>query len=120
MTMFGAIYYIVPRITGIEFCSRKSVGLHFWLAALGILIYALPLALGGIQQGMAMNDRNKSFVEVMAGTLTFLRISTTGDLLMLAGHLVFLLNLAGVLKNRLTRSAVGCILNDPKPAGVAS
>jgi len=23
MTMFGAIYYIVPRITGVEFCSRN-------------------------------------------------------------------------------------------------
>jgi cytochrome c oxidase cbb3-type subunit 1 len=119
MTMFGAIYYIVPRITGIEFCSRKAMNAHFWFAALGIVIYVLPLALGGIEQGMAMNDKNKSFLEVMAGTLMPLRISTTGDFAMLIAHLIFLLNLAGLLK-RLARQCMATFLNGPKPAGVTA
>jgi hypothetical protein len=83
------------------------------------LIYVLPLALGGIRQGMALEDKNKSFLEIMAESLTFLRASTTGDLLMLFAHLVFLLNLFGILNN-LRRNCMSCILDDAKPVGVAS
>jgi cytochrome c oxidase cbb3-type subunit 1 len=119
MTMFGAIYYIVPRIAGIEFCNRKAITAHYWFAGLGILIYALPLALGGIQQGRALDDKTKSFMEVMTGTLMPLRISTTGDFLMLVAHIVFLLNLAGML-NKLRRQRMAAFLNDTKPAGVTA
>jgi cytochrome c oxidase cbb3-type subunit 1 len=96
MTMFGAIYLIVPRLLGVEF-SPKLVNLHFWLAALGIVIYAVPLAIGGVSQGSALNLGTGVFFEIMRSTLTFLRASTTGDLLMAVGHLIFLLNLVGVL-----------------------
>jgi cytochrome c oxidase cbb3-type subunit 1 len=119
MTMFGAIYYIVPRIAGIGFCAPKMMRIHFGLAGLGILLYVVPLAFGGMHEGMVMNDKNKSFMEAMAGGLMALRISTTGDLLMLGAHLVFLANLFGIL-NKLGRSGVAAILADPKPAGVTT
>jgi cytochrome c oxidase cbb3-type subunit 1 len=96
MAMFGAVYLIVPRLLGAEF-SPRLVSAHFWLAALGIVIYVLPLALGGVVQGEALNAGNGAFFDVMRSTLPFLRASTTGDLLMAAGHLVFILNLAGLL-----------------------
>ncbi len=96
MAMFGAIYLIVPRLLGAEF-SPKLVNLHFLLAALGILIYIVPLAIGGISQGTALNTGNGAFFDVMRSSLTFLRASTTGDLLMALGHLIFLLNLVGLL-----------------------
>lgn len=96
MAMFGAVYLIVPQLLGVEF-SPRLVGLHFWLAALGIVIYVVPLAIGGLAQGNALNLGTGAFVDVSRSTLTFLRASTTGDLLMAAGHLVFLLNLIGLL-----------------------
>jgi cytochrome c oxidase cbb3-type subunit 1 len=116
MTLFGAVYYVVPRIAGIEFCPKKAVAAHFLFAAVGILLYALPLAVGGILQGRAMND-HKPFTEVMSTGVAFLRISTLGDLFMLVAHLIFLANLAGVA-NRLCRQCVTGFLNGPKPAGV--
>jgi len=104
MAMFGSIYLIVPRLLGVEF-SPRLVGLHFWLAALGIVIYAVPLAVGGVVQGTALNLGSGPFFDIMRSSLTFLRASTTGDLLMALGHLVFLLNLAGLLA-RVARQAL--------------
>jgi cytochrome c oxidase cbb3-type subunit 1 len=93
MTMFGAIYYIVPRVTGVEWPCAKSVRAHFWLAAIGIVLLALPLALGGVREGMHWNDPTISSVYVAKAMLPFLRASTLGELLILAGHLLLLLNL---------------------------
>ncbi len=96
MTMFGAVYYIVPRLMGVEMCPRLA-GAHFWLAVLGLLLSIVPLALGGVVQGQAMNLHEAGFLDVMLGTLPYLRASTTGDLLLAVGNLLLLLNLAGVL-----------------------
>lgn len=96
MTMFGVIYYIVPRLLGAEF-NAKLAGLHFWLAAIGVLLTVVPLGFGGLSQGVAMNLHTTGFGEVMQGTLTFLRISTTGDLCVFLGHLLLALNLLGLL-----------------------
>ncbi|MDB6067763.1 MAG: rane protein [Pedosphaera sp.] len=97
MTMLGAIYYIVPRLMQAEFPSPKLVGLHFWLAMLGILLYVLALGIGGVKEGFALNKDNGAFLNVITSTLPFLRASTTGDLLMIIGHLLLLLNLGGLL-----------------------
>ena len=105
MTMFGAVYYIVPRLTGTEFASPRLVLGHFRLSALGILLYVIPLAIGGILQGFALNDKNVLFPSVMASTFPFLRASTVGDACMVWGNLAFLFNLA-VLLVRLARVSV--------------
>ncbi len=96
MTMFGAIYYIAPRLTGIEFPSAKLVRAHFWLAAVGVLFIVAPLAAGGIAEGLKLRDLNLAFTDVAKSTLPFLRVSTVGDLLIALGHVVFLLNLSSL------------------------
>jgi cytochrome c oxidase cbb3-type subunit I len=96
MVMFGAAYIILPQLLGAEF-SPGLITLHFVLAAGGIVLYVVPLALGGIAQGEAMNLGNGTFLDVVTSSLTPLRISTLGDLAMAMGHLVFFVNLLGVL-----------------------
>jgi cytochrome c oxidase cbb3-type subunit 1 len=93
MALFGAIYYIVPRVTGIEWPCAKSVRAHFWLAAAGIVLIALPLAIGGIVEGFQWHDAKVSSVDVAKTALNFLRVSTIGELLILAGNLLLLGNL---------------------------
>jgi cytochrome c oxidase cbb3-type subunit 1 len=93
MTMFGAIYLIVPQVTGIEWPSAKFVRAHFWLAAIGIILVVVPLAIGGVVQGMKLNHPQIAFVDLTKATLPFLRASTTGELLIAFGHLLFALNL---------------------------
>jgi len=96
--MFGAIYYIVPQITGLEFTSPKWVRRHLWIVGLGILLVVLPLAIGGLVQGLKLRDPNAAFMDISKSTLMFLRASTLGDLLIAFGHIIFLINLLGVLK----------------------
>ena len=97
MVMFGAVYYIVPQLMGLEFPSPKLVRAHFWTAAAGVLLFVVPLAAGGIVQGLKLQHADIPFTDIAKGTLPFLRVSTMGDLLMALGHLMFLANLAGLV-----------------------
>jgi cytochrome c oxidase cbb3-type subunit 1 len=97
MAVFGAIYYIAPRLTGLEFPSPRLVRLHFWTAALGVLLFVVPLIIGGIVQGLKLRNPDIPFAGIAQGTLPFLRASTTGDLLLALGHLMFAANLAGLV-----------------------
>ena len=36
MTMFGAMYYIVPRLVGCEWLSASLIRVHFWASGYGI------------------------------------------------------------------------------------
>jgi cytochrome c oxidase cbb3-type subunit 1 len=103
MTMFAAIYYIVPRVSGLEWPRPSFVRAHFWLAAAGTLLIVVPLALGGIIQGNKLNNPEIPFLDIARGTLMFFRISTLGELLILAGHLLLAINLFGLL-SRYTRN----------------
>ncbi len=51
MTMFGAMYFIVPRITGCEWPSGESIRSHFWFSTYGILTLIICLLVGGLTQG---------------------------------------------------------------------
>ncbi len=97
MTMFGAIYYILPQLTGIDFPSPKLVRTHFWVATIGVLFIVVPLAIGGIVQGCKLQNPSLPFMDILKSTLPFLRASTLGDLCLLLGHLIFLVNIVGML-----------------------
>ena len=47
MCMFGAIYFIVPRITNREWISAGMIRQHFWLSVYGVSFIAIIYALGG-------------------------------------------------------------------------
>jgi cytochrome c oxidase cbb3-type subunit I len=96
MTMFGASYYLLPRVVGIEFPFPRLVRVHFWLSLAGIALLVIPLAIGGIVQGLKWQDPNIAFAESTRAMLPFLRVSTTGLLLMLLGNLLFFANVMGL------------------------
>ena len=52
MVMFGAIYYILPLVTGVEFPYPKLVSAHFWLGAWALCCCVVPLAIGGVVQAL--------------------------------------------------------------------
>jgi cytochrome c oxidase cbb3-type subunit 1 len=97
MTMFGAAYYLLPRVTGAELPFAKLVRAHFWCGVIGTLLLAVPLAIGGLVQGAKWLNPEIVPVEVARATLMFLRISTLGDLLLLFGNLLFLLNVSALI-----------------------
>jgi cytochrome c oxidase cbb3-type subunit 1 len=93
MTMFGAIYYLLPRVVGIEFPFPKLVRVHFWLSLAGIVLLVLPLLVGGVVQGLKLQNPDIAFAESTRSMLPFLRISTTGLLLIVLGNLLFFANI---------------------------
>jgi cytochrome c oxidase cbb3-type subunit 1 len=95
LMMFGAAYYIAPRVIGIEFPWPKLVRLHFFLAVAGIVFVVVPLAVGGILEGRKL-QANVPFLDVFKGNLMFLRLSTVGELFLAIGHLLLLSNLTGL------------------------
>jgi cytochrome c oxidase cbb3-type subunit 1 len=100
LAMFGAIYYIVPRLLDRADPPVWSPGLvqaHFWPTFFGILISYIALLVGGVGQGFLLNDPNYTFAQVTRGTLMALRADTLGDLCIVVGTLFFLLNFALLL-----------------------
>ena len=73
MCMFGAIYYIVPRLAGCEWLSVRLIRNHFWFSLYGIGTIVVTSLLCGLQQGGDLNDPEKwnlgfsSVVENMRG-----------------------------------------------------
>ncbi len=121
MTMFGAIYHILPRVAGFDWPFPKLTRVHFWISLLGILLLVVPLAIGGVVQGLKWADPGIGPVDVARAALPFLRVSTTGLLLILLGNLLFALNIFGltfIWKLALLKKAVG-IVKAPLESGSA-
>ena len=92
MILVGAIYEILPRVMAKELPLPKLAKANFFLLAGGTLLFVIPLLIGGLEQGMKLRNANIPFVDASAVALKFLRISTTGQLLVLLGSLSLLLN----------------------------
>lgn len=65
MVMFGAMYYIVPRLTGREWASARLIRLHFWAVAIGVLLMFVSLTAAGVIQGLEMNQARQSISSLM-------------------------------------------------------
>ena len=89
MAFFGAIYFVVPRVTGRDWPWPRLISLHFWLAAAGIAIYFVSLTIGGWLQGSAMLDESRGFMESVRITLPYLQGRSVGGALMALSHVVF-------------------------------
>ena len=61
MTLFGAIYFIVPRVAGAEWPSGKRIRSHFWFSTYGIITLIVTMLVGGIAQGGNLAQWNQDF-----------------------------------------------------------
>ncbi len=91
MTMFAAIYYILPKVSGVTICPRRIKG-HFWVAMPGALLLAVPMIIGGIKQGLKLADASVPFLDSTKAAIMGFRIGTLGEVLIAIGALVFLAN----------------------------
>ncbi|NMD07945.1 MAG: cytochrome-c oxidase, cbb3-type subunit I, partial [Phyllobacteriaceae bacterium] len=73
MVSFGAIYFLVPKLWGRQrLYSLRLVNWHFWLATLGIVVYAAVMWVSGIMQGLMSREYDAngflvySFAETVA------------------------------------------------------
>jgi cytochrome c oxidase cbb3-type subunit 1 len=92
MTMFAAIYHILPRISGVEIPAGR-IKRHFWLAMPGALLLAIPLLIGGVKQGFKLAGASGDFLATTKAAAMMFRLSTLGELMIAVGALLFLLNI---------------------------
>jgi cytochrome c oxidase cbb3-type subunit 1 len=93
IVMTGAIYELLPRVMGFGLPFPKFVRLQHWLFMLGVVLWAGSLAIGGVEQGMKLQNANTAFADSTTAALMFLRVGTTGLLLILLGSLLFAANI---------------------------
>jgi cytochrome c oxidase cbb3-type subunit 1 len=91
MTMFGAIYYIVPRLTKRDWGSPFLIRVHFWSTAIGVTLYFCSLSVGGWFQGLALLNPDIKFIEIVANTIPYLTLRSWAGSLMTLGHVIFAL-----------------------------
>jgi cytochrome c oxidase cbb3-type subunit 1 len=91
MILFGALYYILPLALGHDFPFPKLTRAHFWLSGIGVVLLVLPLAVGGYLQGTHLYK--------IEAALPALRVSTLGLFLLLAGNLLFAVNVLAMFLN---------------------
>ncbi|MET0262383.1 MAG: cbb3-type cytochrome c oxidase subunit I, partial [Rariglobus sp.] len=92
MVVFGALYYILPRVLNTPWASAPLVNVHFWASAFGIVLLVGSLAIGGITQGRLLADATVAFADVTKATQPYLFASIVASVLLVVGQLAFALN----------------------------
>ncbi len=103
--IFGMLYWLVPKLFKTKLYSEKLANTHFWIATLGILLFAIPLYWSGITQWLMLRQYNAdgllaypNFVETSARMHHFYLIRVVGGTLFLLGFLMFLFNIVKTIK----------------------
>jgi cytochrome c oxidase cbb3-type subunit I len=89
MILFGAMYYIVPRLVGREWRSAAMIKLHFWASAYGIGLMTLMLFVGSIMQGRDFDNTALGFNESTQSLLPYLRGRNLSGMLLTVAHFTF-------------------------------
>ncbi len=100
MSMYGVIYYVVPRLVGREWPSARLIRIHFWGSGLGILLYWVGLTAGGWLQGRMMNGGLVPFLDIVAFTKPFLVSRTVAASFLTVGHVAFAISMWRMLARR--------------------
>ncbi|HYF58311.1 MAG TPA: cytochrome-c oxidase, cbb3-type subunit I [Burkholderiaceae bacterium] len=101
MITMGSLYYLIPRLFGGErMHSVRAIELHFWLATVGIVLYAVAMWIAGVTQGLMWRavepdgTLTYSFAESVKASYPYYYVRLLGGLLYLAGMLIMAWNVA--------------------------
>jgi cytochrome c oxidase cbb3-type subunit I/II len=98
MLTFGILYWLLPRMYKTELYSKKLANVHFWLATLGILFYAIPMYWAGFQQVAMWKQFTPSgqlkyqFLETVTYMAPFYAMRALGGTLYLTGAIIGMVN----------------------------
>jgi cytochrome c oxidase cbb3-type subunit I len=114
MMMFGAIYFIVPRITGCEWLCGKRIRRHFWLNAYACIFMCVLLLVCGFSQGAAIDNWDSDY----ESAITFSQGYLVGMMLLwicvVAGNLGFALHLLAMVSNRGRKAGAATLIHSPQ------
>ncbi len=100
MITFGALYFLAPRLWKRErLYSLSAVNWHFWLATIGIVLYAAAMWVTGIMEGLMWREVDaqgflvNSFADTVAAKYPMYVVRALGGLMYLAGGIIMAWNL---------------------------
>ncbi len=116
MITFGALYFLTPRLWNrAGLYSTKLVSWHFWLATIGIVLYASAMWVSGIMEGLMWREVDaqgflvNSFADTVAAKFPMYVVRGTGGLMYLTGAVIMAYNLRMTMLGRgaaVSRTAV--------------
>lgn len=102
---FGMLYWLVPRLFNTQLWSVKLANVHFWLATLAIIFYAVPLYIGGITQALMWKQftpdgylQYPNFLETVTQLIPMYAIRAFGGALYVTGMFLAVFNLVKTMK----------------------
>jgi len=93
MLFFGAIYFLVPRLTVQPWASAGLLGGHRILVTAGVLLSVVALAYAGLSQGAGLLDDKVTFATIFGQIRMVLLVNTAAQLLLVTGNVLLLVNL---------------------------
>ncbi len=113
MITFGALYFLVPKLWNRQrLYSLSMVSWHFWLATIGIILYAASMWVTGIMEGLMWRevDANgflvNSFADTVSAKFPMYVVRALGGVMYLAGALIMCYNLWMTVKRSPAKDAV--------------
>lgn len=105
MMTFGMVYWLIPRMFKTELYSKKMANQHFWIATLGIILYAIPMYIAGFMQGLSWQYFNpdgtlmhKDFLETVIDMRPYYILRSLGGLLYISGAIMWIYNIVKTVK----------------------
>jgi len=95
----GMAYWLVPKLFGTRLYSKRAADAHFWMATLGILLYAISMWISGISQGLMWRATSETgrltydFLETTRTIWPMYVMRAVGGTLYLTGWIILLWNL---------------------------
>ncbi|MFV0293676.1 MAG: cytochrome-c oxidase, cbb3-type subunit I [Paracoccus sp. (in: a-proteobacteria)] len=100
MITFGALYYLVPRLWGRQqLYSLQLVSWHFWLATIGLVLYAASMWVSGIMEGLMWREVDQqgflvnAFADTVQAKYAMNVVRFMGGALYLSGAVIMAYNL---------------------------
>jgi|TARA_R110000737_G_scaffold17130_1_gene34612 cytochrome c oxidase cbb3-type subunit I/II len=105
MLTFGMLYWLFPRMFRTELYSKKMANQHFWIATLGILLWAIPMYIAGFMQGLMWQEFtpegqlvNADFLKTVTAMRPYYMLRSLGGLLYIIGACMMFYNLVKTAK----------------------
>ncbi len=97
MIVFGAVYYMLPKITGKEI-GKNAKNFHFWTSALGVLMLLLAYLIGGLTHGVLAQQPSLEWASsVISSVRPYFLITEIAFIILGFSQLVFVVNIWKVL-----------------------
>lgn len=100
MLTFGMLYFLFPILFKRELYSKKLANIHFWIATLGILLWAIPMYWAGFSQGLMWQEfnpdgtlTNADFLKTVEALRPFYIMRSLGGLIYIMGAILMGYNL---------------------------